>query len=92
MCPSRCEFWREKSKNKKKDITKFGGKSLVEKYDNSIMKMLQSLYPNHTWYPWKHIYSEYFWDSLENQRQYLDWLGNKLNITDWYKVSVKVFK
>lgn len=37
-----------------KDINHYGGQPLLEElYGGSITKALQSVYPNHSWFPWK---------------------------------------
>jgi hypothetical protein len=42
------------------------------------------------WYPWKFgKVRANFWNSIDNQRQYTDWLMKELNLTtlsDWYGV------
>jgi len=50
----------------------------------------------HIVYPWlgKRVPIGY-WKSIENQRSYINWLGNKLGykkIEDWYKVKHSDFK
>lgn len=74
-------------------ISKLGGKALIEKvYDGSLIKSLQSIYPNHKWFPWKfqgHI-SRGFWDHPDSQKTFMKWVGEELgykNMEDWYKVT-----
>jgi hypothetical protein len=34
-----------------------------------------------------------YWDDLKNQRKFMDWAGEQLNIkdkSDWYKILVQV--
>mmetsp|Transcript_9533 Transcript_9533/g.13130 ORF Transcript_9533/g.13130 Transcript_9533/m.13130 type:complete len:363 (+) Transcript_9533:2-1090(+) len=48
-------------------------------------------YPEHNWIPWKFkSTSQGFWNKVENQRNFFDWLGNELGVKeldDWYRVS-----
>jgi hypothetical protein len=75
----------------KKDIYKFGGKRWLEK--NSVVKVLEQVFPEYKWLPWKFKNSHVtpgFWDIPSNQKQFVDWLAEKLNIKqfeDWYRIS-----
>jgi hypothetical protein len=56
---------------KKEDVEKYGGKALLNKfYDNSPLKALQLVYPEHTWCAWKFDdkLPVGFWESKGNQR------------------------
>jgi len=57
--------------------------------------LLRIAYPEHKWLPWKFAHKPVsFWRSLDNQREYLDWLGKELKFTrmeDWYKITGKDF-
>jgi hypothetical protein len=65
----------------------------LEIHGDSLTNLLQSAYPESEWLPW--IYEQSmigYWDDMENQRRYCDWLAEKLNIgyiEDWYKISPK---
>ena len=51
-----------------------------------------SVYPEHDWIIWKFVYvPKKFWENIENQRKYFDWLAKELNVKqpdDWYKVTL----
>jgi hypothetical protein len=55
------------------------------------MLLLMKLYPEYNWKQWQmDIVPRGFWDVLENQRTYLDWLGTQLNVShweDWYDIT-----
>jgi hypothetical protein len=75
------------------DIAQYGGKVLLERvYDGHLTTALQSIYPNHTWLPWKfeQRVPHGFWEKLDNQTFFMDWLTRKLNYTkmnDLYKMT-----
>jgi hypothetical protein len=56
--------------------------------------MITTIFPEHKWLPWKFANTpKSFWDLLNNQRKFLDWVGSELgvkNLEDWYKIRVKV--
>jgi hypothetical protein len=59
----------------------------------SQFNLLSMLYPEHKWLPWKFQKSNY-WDTLKNQKQFMDWAGNELGIKkmeDWYKINTYVY-
>lgn len=66
----------------------------LNKYNGSILQLLKSIYPDYEWLPWK--FSQYprnFWDDMQNQREYLDWVETQLNIKnkeDWYRITTNV--
>ena len=55
--------------------------------------MLCSVYPSHTWLPWKFEYTSApngYWNNLQNQREFMDWLSRELGFVefeDWYNIS-----
>lgn len=60
----------------------------------SPIELITNTYPDYNWNIWefKHIPRNY-WLDINNQRKYMKWLGERLNIKkldDWYKVSVNV--
>ena len=77
-----------------KSIIDFGGKSLLKFYNDSPIKLITTLFPNHNWLPWK--FSQVpkgFWSQIENQKQFIDWLAKELKIEkfeDWYKIQTNV--
>lgn len=75
------------------DIHQCGGGGLLSRvFNGSLFKALQSIYPDHEWHPWKlrqKLPIGYFND-IENQRFFFDWLGKKLNflnMQDWYSIN-----
>ena len=56
--------------------------------------MLTTLFPNYQWLPWKfHNIPHGFWKDLKNQRNFMEYLSQQLNIKnneDWYKITTKV--
>jgi hypothetical protein len=70
-----------------------GGSTLLfTQYNGSPSALLSKVYPDYNWLPWKFAKSPNEFLS-QNQRKFMDWAANKLNIkdmTDWYKVTVKV--
>ena len=78
-----------------KDITSIGGAGLLQNhYNNSLCALLQRIYPEYPWLPWKFpACPRNYWDNLDNQRKFMDWAGKQLKInemSDWYKITYKV--
>jgi hypothetical protein len=73
-----------------------GGSVLVRLYRDSVQQALTDLYPEHTWLPWLFQRAPSgMWNKPEVRRQYMDWLGEKLNITaktDWYRITMEAFR
>ena len=75
-----------------KDISHYGGRALLEKqFDGSLFATLNSAYLHHEWLAWKMEQNvpRGFWNSKENQKHFMDWLGNELGVKDmnhWYSV------
>jgi hypothetical protein len=48
-------------------------------------------FPHHEFIPWKFNETQRgYWDSLDNQRKYVEWVGKQLqlsHLSDWYKVK-----
>ncbi len=74
-------------------IEEGGGRNLVRKlYGGSIFKALRMIYPKHDWKPWlfQQSVSRGYWESKENQLEYMRWLGGLLKIDkmeDWYCIT-----
>ena len=68
---------------------------LWKKY-NSPLTMLSNVYPEYEWLPWKFTKCpNFYWEDVNNQRKFLDWVGKELGIkefSDWYKVRFEVEK
>lgn len=58
------------------DIHIFGGAAFLHQYyNNSPFKALQSVYPEHSWMPWKFGQTpKGIWDKTENQKEFFNWL------------------
>jgi hypothetical protein len=58
---------------------------------SSICTILSSAYPQYIWHPWRFSTSLHtFWVERSNQRKYIDWLADELNIEtqdDWNYIS-----
>jgi hypothetical protein len=66
------------------------------KYNNSPYLAVSSVYPEYQWLPWKFTQCPTgYWDDLNNQRQFMQWVGEQLSIinySDWYQVTYRVNK
>ena len=68
---------------------------MLEKYNFSPSQLISSVYSEFDWLPWRfYRCPNYYWEDLNNQRKFVDWVGKNLNIkemSDWYKVTSQVF-
>jgi len=82
------EDWYSISSN---EIEEMGGSSVLKYYHFSLVYALPSIYPNHDWKCWNFLsLPPLFWNVIENQRGYLEELGEKLNfevLENWYQVA-----
>ena len=90
--------------NKYEDWYTVGIKQFIENYGNTILKyynyspyaLMTTIYPDYEWLPWKFLHAPTkYWNYIENQRKYMNWLGKQLNVNkyeDWYKISVSDIK
>ena len=66
-----------------------GGRHLFKLYHGgTIHKLVKVAFPDYDWHEWKFVSTGDFWHKPENQRRYMEWLGNKLGyetMDDWYK-------
>jgi hypothetical protein len=55
-----------------------------------------SVFPEYNLLPWKFaVCPSNFWNKTENQRKFMSWAAEQLNIkepSDWYSISLKVRK
>ena len=69
-----------------------GGKGLVVKYRYSMSKLLNHVYPEHDWLPWKFDFvPANGWDN--NIRKFMEsaWKDLKINkYEDWYNIPKEV--
>jgi hypothetical protein len=74
-------------------VQQYGGKGILQGYNNSLPKALSALYPNHEWWPWRfHAVPKDFWENSDNILSFLNWLGPMLQIrelSDWYRISIQ---
>lgn len=75
----------------RKCIIENGGSRLIAKY-STYHELLETIYPEIAW----NVFEDYrkvprkYWDTLENQRKFMDYISKKLNITsqeDWKDVT-----
>ena len=77
-----------------KDFVENSGAGLLSKYQGSPSKLLEAIFPQDDWKLW--LFEETpkgFWADVKNHRNFLEWLGNKLefkNKEDWYKLTREV--
>jgi hypothetical protein len=74
---------------------KIEGASLLNKYHNaSPAALITAVYPEYKLLPWRFTRNtRSYWDIVGNQKKFIDWAAQQLNIkdySDWYKVVTKV--
>jgi hypothetical protein len=84
------EDWYRVSTN---TVKKNGGKTMLMKYfGGSLLNALNAVYPHHKWRPWLfHDLHHSLWNRKQYEREYCDWLADRLNITTqelWYQVTL----
>ena len=76
-------------------VERYGGKALFEYvFNTSLYTAFYYTYPEHVWHPWRFDQKlpDGYWDRIENQRSFMDWLGKELafkEVEDWYKLTSK---
>jgi len=69
----------------------YGAFLLNEKYNKSIVDLLEDIYSNETWYPWLFKRCERgTWHQEKHQKRYIYWLGSLLGFKeekDYYKLD-----
>jgi hypothetical protein len=73
-----------------KDLSEIGGNSLLANYQGSMYLLLSEVYPDYDWLPWKFVVPPRNFD----RKKFMKWAAKELKIeqmSDWYKVSIKVF-
>ena len=79
--------WETKVLNK--TISQYGGKTLLRKYSNDRLTLLNSVYPN---YPWRIKRKKNKFGDLADQRAFMDSLFQKFrlrSLEDWKSISRK---
>ena len=70
-----------------------GGESILKANKDSLYKILSTVYPEHTWLPWKFDQSKTYWSDSSNWKQVLEFIGQELNIkemNDWSQIKTEV--
>jgi hypothetical protein len=77
-----------------KDFFDVGGASLLTNKHTSLSALLPAVYPEYKWSSWRFAkMPKNHWDNVNNQRDFVNWAGNQLQIketSDWYKITQKV--
>jgi hypothetical protein len=72
------------------------GYTLLQKYKHSLPRALMATYPYHKWQMWRFkAVPARWWDNMTNQREYMDWVKQELNIADmgkWHAVTALQLK
>jgi hypothetical protein len=67
---------------------------MLAKYNGSPSLLLASVYSDYNWLPWKFTtLPRNYWNDIKNQRKFMNWVSNELNIkenSDWYNIKLKV--
>lgn len=75
-----------------------GGKSILQRYNDSLSTILTNIYPEHNWDPLRFTkVPQNYWASKANQRAFLDALARKLDFKEgefggWYNVSHRILR
>lgn len=75
-----------------KDLQSLGGGTILNLYNNSLLKLLSAVYRDFNWLPWKFSTRD-FWGEQSNQIRFLNWAAKQLKIkqmSDWYSISTNV--
>jgi very-short-patch-repair endonuclease/ABC-type Zn uptake system ZnuABC Zn-binding protein ZnuA len=84
-----------------KDIKKNKGAGLLAQYYNDspilfVKEVVKLIYPDYEWFEWKfNKTTNKFWDKIENQKIYMDWLFNELKFTkieDFYNINIDIIR
>jgi hypothetical protein len=73
------------------------GGRLLDLFSGSPSALLVSLYPEHTWLPWRFTggVKSKFWESASNKKAFLDSVMKETGITDmeaWYHIDLRTVK
>eukprot|EP01114_Cavostelium_apophysatum_P021705 TRINITY_DN7645_c0_g1_i1.p1 TRINITY_DN7645_c0_g1~~TRINITY_DN7645_c0_g1_i1.p1 ORF type:complete len:739 (-),score=144.18 TRINITY_DN7645_c0_g1_i1:253-2469(-) len=70
-----------------------GGKELLQLYDNNLLQLLQILYPKYNWKTtesFSEVMPRGYWDSIQNQRNFMEQIASKFNIetkSEWGRIT-----
>lgn len=80
-------------------LSAYGGGYLLKFYDMSMKKLLRGVYPEinwkNEWFIYAPKFTKKYWNSLENQRNFLDKIRTQFSITaltDWRRVSLTLIQ
>eukprot|EP01114_Cavostelium_apophysatum_P016152 TRINITY_DN4542_c0_g1_i6.p1 TRINITY_DN4542_c0_g1~~TRINITY_DN4542_c0_g1_i6.p1 ORF type:complete len:1067 (+),score=194.96 TRINITY_DN4542_c0_g1_i6:160-3360(+) len=62
-------------------VEKNGGASLLKRYNNSLVRCLQALFPNEDWKLKKA--PRFYWENLQHQREHMDTYAKMCGLSDW---------
>ena len=75
------------------DLKKNGGSTLVHKHRDCPSELIQTVFPEHNWMPWRFARSPgYCFSSMNNRRLFIKWVTDRLDIhklEDWYRISLR---
>lgn len=78
----RISHWEDWYEVTTQQIVASGCIALLAHYNNSPALMLQDLYPNHPWLPWKfNQVPAGFWSGAGNCRRYFDWIVYRFKLS-----------
>src|SRR5690606_33263791 len=64
------------------------GIAWLNRYDGSLSRALQNVFPEYEWHPWRFRWvPSGYWNDMKHQRQFVDWMAKELNVTSqsqWY--------
>lgn len=64
-------------------VKEAGGRRMVQMYNSSWRRMLETLYPEYEWLPWLFLrVDSHYWSSTQHVEEYIQWISNKFQITD----------
>jgi len=94
--PSELDGWYKVSTS---TLIRLGAKGILNQYNCSLSKWLVAVYPKHPWDASKFsIRPHAYWQSLENQKKFMDELGKKIGIHSeadfdlWYEQPNSILK
>jgi len=75
------------------DFEDNSGSKLLKAFDDSLYKLLTTVYPSAKWQPWRFKTAPHgIWSDRDMQKKFLDWLAAELNLKsleDWYAVKIR---
>jgi hypothetical protein len=77
-------------------LVDIGGAAILNKFNTSPSQLLNSVYPEYDWLPWKFEKGpSHYWEDVKNQRKFMDWAAKQIGIkemSDWYNITYQVTK